>query len=82
MKPMYLADVENFTEDDRETPFKAMRAAGVPVPQISHLFAFKRDRTDHLAEFTHAVMRGASPLSPGERELIAALTSVRNQCLF
>ena len=28
------------------------------------------------------VMRGPSPLSPGLRELIAAFTSRRNDCLF
>ena len=35
-----------------------MRAAGMPVPQIWHLFAFKPDRTDFLAHFTQGVMRG------------------------
>jgi hypothetical protein len=47
-----------------------------------HLFAFKPDRTEPLAEFTHGVMRGPSPLSPGQRELIAAFTSRRNACPF
>jgi hypothetical protein len=55
---------------------------GVPLPQILHLFAFKTDRTDHLSRFTQGVMRGPSPLSPGQRELIAAFTSSRNQCPF
>ena len=59
-----------------------MRASGVAVPQILHLFAFKPDRTDHLARFSHEVMRGPSPLSPGLRELIAAVTSGRNDCRF
>jgi alkylhydroperoxidase family enzyme len=59
-----------------------MRAAQVPVPQIMHLFAFKPDRTEHLAEFTQGVMRGPSPLPPGLRELIAAFTSRRNACPF
>ena len=59
-----------------------MRAAGGPVPQIMHLFAYKPQRTDHLARFTHEVMRGPSELLPGQRELIAALTSKLNQCLF
>jgi AhpD family alkylhydroperoxidase len=27
-------------------------------------------------------MRGPSPLSPGQRELIAAFTSKRNECPF
>jgi alkylhydroperoxidase family enzyme len=59
-----------------------MRGAGFPVPQIMHLFAFKPDRTQHLAQFTQGVMRGPSPLSAGQRELIAAWTSRRNACLF
>jgi hypothetical protein len=60
----------------------AMKAQGVPVPQILHLFAFKPDITQHLAAFTQGVMRGPSPLSPGLRELIAAFTSRRNDCPF
>jgi alkylhydroperoxidase family enzyme len=59
-----------------------LRAAGAPVPQILHLFAFKPDRTAFLQQFTHGVMRGPSPLSPGLRELIAAFTSRRNECRF
>ena len=83
MKPMFLPDVESFDgPGPRGDAIRRMRAAGVPVPQIFHLFAFKPDRTDALAEFTQGVMRGPSPLSAGERELIAAFTSKRNQCLF
>jgi alkylhydroperoxidase family enzyme len=83
MDPMYLADVEAFRgTGPRSEAIERMRAAGQPIPQIMHLFAFKPDRTDHLAAFTHGVMRGPSPLSPGQRELIAALTSKLNQCLF
>jgi len=58
------------------------RRVGLPVPQIMHLFAFKPDRTEFLSRFTQGVMRGPSPLSPGLRELIAAFTSRRNDCLF
>jgi len=61
---------------------EAMRERGLPVPQIMHLFGFKPDVTDHLAAFTQGVMRGPSPLAPGFRELIAAFTSRRNDCLF
>ncbi len=35
-----------------------------------------------LVEFSENVMRGPSPLSPGERELIAAYTSALNACGF
>jgi hypothetical protein len=58
------------------------RDARAPIAQIWHLFAYKPEATVHLERFTHAVMRGPSPLSPGVRELIAAYTSVRNQCPF
>jgi uncharacterized peroxidase-related enzyme len=52
------------------------------VPQILYLSAYKPAMTDHLSRFTQELMRGPSPLSPGQRELIAAFTSNRNQCLF
>ena len=83
MQPMYLKDVESHEgTGPRAEAIAGMRAAGVPVPQIMHLFAYKPDRTDHLAAFTQGVMRGPSPLPPGQRELIAALTSSLNDCLF
>lgn len=83
MHPMYLPDVESHPGTGARAAMMAqMRAAGFPIPQIQHLFAFKTDRTDHLARFTHGVMRGPSPLSPGQRELIAAFTSRRNDCPF
>jgi alkylhydroperoxidase family enzyme len=59
-----------------------MKAGGIPVSQILHLFAFREERTQALAQFTQGVMRGPSPLAPGFRELIAAFTSRRNHCLF
>jgi len=49
---------------------------------LRHLFAYAPDRTQHLLQFTEAVMRAPGPLSPGERELLAAMTSRENQCLF
>lgn len=83
MKPMFLPSVEaHEATGERGATLRKMRAAGIPIPQIMHLFAFKPERTDHLAQFTQAVMRGPSPLPPGQRELIAALTSKLNQCLF
>ena len=83
MDKMYLKDVEEFKgTGPRAEAIAGMQAAGVPVPQIMHMFAFKPDRTDHLAAYTQGVMRGPSPRLPGQRELIAALTSKLNQCLF
>jgi alkylhydroperoxidase family enzyme len=83
MEEMYLKEVEGH---QAEGPYGELiaqgRAAGFPVPQIWHLFAFKPQATEHLARFTQEVMRGPSPLPPGIRELIAAFTSRRNQCPF
>jgi alkylhydroperoxidase family enzyme len=59
-----------------------MAGAGIPVPRILKLFDFKPQWTRHLARFTEGVMRGPSPLAPGERELIAAFTSAVNHCPF
>ena len=83
MESMYLPEVEAREGDGPwADTIRHMRGAGVPVPQIMHLFAFKTERTLHLAEFTQGVMRGSSPLSAGQRELIAAFTSRRNDCPF
>jgi hypothetical protein len=61
---------------------RAARWRGAEYPGIWHLFAYKPEATKHLERFTHEVMRGPSPLTAGMRELIAALTSARNQCPF
>ncbi len=49
---------------------------------LRHLFAYDPGRTQHLLQFTQAAMRAPGPLSPGERELLAAMTSRENRCLF
>jgi len=49
---------------------------------LRHLFAYDPARTQHLLQFTQEVMRAPGPLSPGERELIAAMTSRENRCPF
>jgi alkylhydroperoxidase family enzyme len=80
---MFLTGVEKHdAPEPHPTMFREMRAAGVPIPQILHLFAFKPERTQFLSLFTQGVMRGPSPLPPWQRELIAAFTSKLNQCLF
>lgn len=84
MKPMHLPEVEDNT--GRSGGYAEMiaraQAAGQPYAQIWHLFAYKPAATKHLEQFTQAVMRGPSPLSPGLRELIAAYTSKQNDCEF
>ncbi len=83
MDPMYLRDIENHPAGGMfGQKIAAVRAQGGPIPQIWHLFAFKPAMTEFLAAFTQEAMRGPSPLSPGMRELIAAYTSRRNDCLF
>jgi hypothetical protein len=83
MKPMFLPGVE---ANPQPSPFRdhieAMRARGLEYPQIWHLFAFRPQATEHLAQFTQEIMRGPAPLSPGMREFIAAFTSCHNDCPF
>jgi hypothetical protein len=84
MDPMFLPSVEN--NPDGKGAYSdligTMRKAGQDFPQIWNLFAFKPAATVHLERFTHEMMRGPSPLTPGQRELIAAFTSARNHCPF
>jgi uncharacterized peroxidase-related enzyme len=80
---MFLSDIENCPGTGPHAKLIAQRRAlGQPIAQILHLLAYKTDRTDPLAQFSQAVMRGPSPLSPAQRELIAAFTSHRNRCNF
>jgi alkylhydroperoxidase family enzyme len=48
---------------------------------LRRLFAYRADSMRHLLAFTQAVMRDG-PLPAGECELLAALTSKENHCLF
>jgi uncharacterized peroxidase-related enzyme len=81
---MHLSSVENnpAAEGAYANLIGAVKAAGQTVPQIWHLFAYKPAMSLHLERLTHEVMRGPSPLSAGFRELIATLTSARNQTPF
>ena len=83
MKPMLLAAVENKSGPGPYAELIAqMKTAGALIPQIFHLFRYKPNVGEHLSRLSQEIMRGASPLSAGPRELIAAFTSVRNQCPF
>ena len=83
MQTIYLTDVEKTAKTGPlGGQFAAMEAQGIPVPQILYLFAYKPRMTEYLSRFTQELMRGPSPLTPGQRELIAAFTSSRNHCLF
>jgi alkylhydroperoxidase family enzyme len=50
--------------------------------ELRHLFAFDVSRSQHLLQFTQQVMRAPGPLSPGERELLAAMISPENECRY
>ena len=83
MDPIYLKEVEQAAKaGPAGAQFAAMEGQGIPVPQILYLFAYKPRMTEHLSRFTQELMRGPSPLTPSQRELIAAFTSSRNQCPF
>jgi len=80
--PMFLPALEQSPGGAYAEVIATLQNAGLPVPQIMFLFAYKPERTQHLSRFTHEVMRGPSPLTPGFRELIAAYTSRLNHCPF
>src|SRR5262245_7582372 len=80
---MFLNDIQRRpAQGMMRIAFKKLRDAGRAVPEILHLFRFKKRSTNHLVRFTDEVMRGPSPLSHGLRELIGAFVSSRNQCGF
>lgn len=52
------------------------------VPGIRSLALFRPETARPLYELAQVLLRGPSPLSPAERELIAAHVSARNNCVF
>lgn len=52
------------------------------LPGIRSLFAFKPETGAALSAFAQTLLRGSSPLTPGERETIAAYVSSRNETYF
>jgi uncharacterized peroxidase-related enzyme len=80
---MFLKEIERRpAEGMMKIAFDKLHGAGQTVPEILHLYRFKKRNTDHLVRFTEEVMRGPSPLSRGLRELIGGFISRRNQCGF
>ena len=80
---MYLKEIETRPpQGAMKLAFSKLSESGQAIPEILHLFRFKKSNTDHLVRFTEGVMRGPSPLSPGMRELIGTFVSARNQCCF
>jgi len=52
------------------------------VPGIRSLVLFRPETGKPLYELAQVLLRGESPLTQGERELIAAYVSSRNECGF
>ncbi|HMW01143.1 MAG TPA: peroxidase [Acidobacteriota bacterium] len=74
---MFLTEIEHHHPvGEAGEGLRQLKAAGLPIPQILHLLAFKPERNKHLNLFTQAVMRGPSPLTIGQHELIAAQSPV------
>ena len=52
------------------------------MPGIIALFDFNPETAKPLCELAEILLRGPSSLSQGERELIAAYVSLKNECTF
>jgi uncharacterized peroxidase-related enzyme len=52
------------------------------LPGILSLYAYRTDVAEHILRLTQLTLRADSPLSPGERELIAGYVSHLNECRF
>src|SRR6476620_3640448 len=52
------------------------------IPGIRSLAMFRPETGKPLYELAQVLLRGQSPLSEAERELIAAYVSSRNDCMF
>lgn len=52
------------------------------VPGIRSLVLFRPETGKYLYELAQVLLRGPSPLTPAEREIIATYVSHRNSCTF
>lgn len=52
------------------------------LPGITGLLEYRKDTAPPIRELTQILLRGASTLTEGERELIATVVSHGNQCKF
>jgi hypothetical protein len=79
---MYLDLVNNMGDGPEAQQLRAMQAAGMRLPGVVCLLAFRPEWTASLNQFCHQVMRGNGKLPTWQRELVAALTSKYNHCVF
>lgn len=52
------------------------------LPGITAGFAFRPETAAPMRQLAEVLLRGPSPLSAGEREMIATFVSARNDCAF
>lgn len=52
------------------------------LPGVTGLLEYRQDTAAPLREVTQILLRGPSSLSEAERELIAAIVSHRNECVY
>lgn len=52
------------------------------LPGIIGLLEYRKDSAQPIRELTQILLRGPSTLTEGERELIAAVVSHKNECTF
>ena len=53
------------------------------VPDVVRMLWYRRDHFGKaMSALTQTVMRGPSPWTPADRELMAAFISNKNRCLF
>lgn len=52
------------------------------MPGIRSLVIYRPDTGQHLYDLAQVLLRGESPLTPAERELIATHVSAGNECMF
>ena len=79
---MFLDLASQLSDSPEAQQLQRMAAAGLELPGIVVLLATRPDWTVHWNQFTHEVMRGAGRLPSWQREVLAAVTSRCNHCVF
>ena len=72
---------KNFYKTDKSNSMAHIKVEE-GVPGIRSLFFFRPETGQHLCDLAQVLLRGESPLSEAERELIAAYVSHLNNCVF
>jgi uncharacterized peroxidase-related enzyme len=81
--PLYLPGLEsNLKPGLYKDLIDTAQARNAEYSKIWDLFAFQPSITDSLSRFSQGVLRAPATISPAMRELIAAWTSMQNECRF